>query len=157
MARRLTLRAGERDVTVDVAEDGTIAVDGTILHVTLESPGLVRVDGARGWVASTGDTRWVFYDGRVHVLEVQRGDAPRRQGRQTGSLAAPMPATVRQLRVAPGDTVARGDTLIVLEAMKMELPVRSNEDGIVTAVHCREGELVQPGRPLVDITPTTKG
>jgi biotin carboxyl carrier protein len=67
-----------------------------------------------------------------------------------------MPATVRQIRVTPGDQVARGDTLIVLEAMKMELPVRANEHGTVAAVHCREGELVQPGRPLVDITPDTE-
>jgi 3-methylcrotonyl-CoA carboxylase alpha subunit len=44
----------------------------------------------------------------------------------------------------------------VLEAMKMELPVRANEHGTVAAVHCREGELVQPGRPLVDITPDTE-
>jgi 3-methylcrotonyl-CoA carboxylase alpha subunit len=155
MARRLTLRGGDRTATVDVS-DGAVTVEGSDMSVTGEAPGVVRVDGRKAWVAAAGDTRWVYYDGRVHVLEVQRSDAPRRQRRQQESLAAPMPATVRQIRVTPGDQVARGDTLIVLEAMKMELPVRANEHGTVAAVHCREGELVQPGRPLVDITPDTE-
>jgi biotin carboxyl carrier protein len=62
-----------------------------------------------------------------------------------------MPATVRQIRVKTGDVVHRGDTLIVLEAMKMELPVRAGADGTVSAIRCREGELVQPGVPLIEI------
>jgi biotin carboxyl carrier protein len=47
--------------------------------------------------------------------------------------------------------VKSGDTVIILEAMKMELPVRTSRDGIVTAVHCREGELVQPDTVLMEI------
>jgi urea carboxylase len=47
-------------------------------------------------------------------------------------------------------TVRRGDTLIILEAMKMELPIRASSDGVVKAIHCKPGELVQPGVPLVD-------
>jgi biotin carboxyl carrier protein len=62
-----------------------------------------------------------------------------------------MPATVRRIAVAAGDTVRRGDTLIVLEAMKMELPIRATSDGVIESVSCREGELVQPGVPLIDI------
>jgi len=38
----------------------------------------------------------------------------------------------------------------VLEAMKMELPIRAPHDGTIAAVHCREGELVQPGTVLVE-------
>jgi biotin carboxyl carrier protein len=63
-----------------------------------------------------------------------------------------MPATVRQIRVAVGDAVTRGETLILLEAMKMELPVRAGTDGIVARIDCAEGELVEPGRPLLEIT-----
>ncbi len=62
-----------------------------------------------------------------------------------------MPATVVRVLVAPGDLVARGDTLIVLEAMKMELPVRAPRDAAVRAVHCREGDLVPPERVLIDL------
>ena len=67
------------------------------------------------------------------------------------ALCAPMPATVTAVAVAPGDTVAAGDTLIRLEAMKMELAIRAPAGGRVTAVHCAVGDLVQPGRPLVTL------
>ena len=66
-------------------------------------------------------------------------------------LAAPMPATVRAIAVAPGDRVTRGTTLVVLEAMKMELPIKAPADGTVVSLACRVGELVQPGVALVEI------
>ena len=67
------------------------------------------------------------------------------------ALCAPMPATVTAVAIAPGDTAAAGDTLIRLEAMKMELAIRAPTGGRVTAVHCAVGDLVQPGRPLVTL------
>jgi 3-methylcrotonyl-CoA carboxylase alpha subunit len=61
-----------------------------------------------------------------------------------------MPATVIKVLVAPGVAVRKGDTVVVLEAMKMELPIRATSDATVKAVHCREGELVQPDAVLVE-------
>ena len=62
-----------------------------------------------------------------------------------------MPATVLAVAVRPGQKVSAGDVLIRLEAMKMELPVRSPRDATVVAIKCREGELVQPGVPLLEL------
>ena len=62
-----------------------------------------------------------------------------------------MPATVIEIKVAAGDSVKRGDILIVLEAMKMELPVRAPGDGRVKAIHCRPGDLVQPETSLIEL------
>ena len=67
------------------------------------------------------------------------------------SLAAPMPATVVKVLVKPGDRVAKGDTVIVLEAMKMELPLRAAGDAMIKAVHCREGEMVQADAVLAEM------
>ena len=67
--------------------------------------------------------------------------------------AAPMPATVVATRAEPGQSVRTGDVLVVLEAMKMELTIRAPGDGVVDAVHCRQGDLVQPGVPLVTMRP----
>jgi 3-methylcrotonyl-CoA carboxylase alpha subunit len=117
-------------------------------------PGEVRVGEGAGrlaWVAAAGDVRWVYLDGEVYEIEVLRPGGRRRGGSGHGSLSAPMPATVVRVDVAPGTTVRRGDTLIILEAMKMELPIRAASDGIVTAVHCRPGDLVQPGISLIEI------
>jgi 3-methylcrotonyl-CoA carboxylase alpha subunit len=67
------------------------------------------------------------------------------------ALSSPMPATVAAIEVAAGDHVAAGDLLVTLEAMKMELPIRSPRDGRITAVKCQKGDLVQPGVPLVEL------
>ena len=64
---------------------------------------------------------------------------------------APMPATVVKVLVGPGQSVAEGDTVLVLEAMKMELPIRAPRAGLIAAVHCAQGDLVQPGVALVDL------
>ena len=63
---------------------------------------------------------------------------------------SPMPATVVAIHVTPGQVVAEGDTLIVLEAMKMELPIRAPRNGVVKTVACATGELVQPGVNLLE-------
>jgi len=62
-----------------------------------------------------------------------------------------MPATVSRIHVAVGDAVTRGDTLLTLEAMKMELPIRSPRDGTIRAINCAAGQLVQPGVNLIDL------
>ena len=67
------------------------------------------------------------------------------------SLTAPMPATVLKVLVQAGMSVKKGDTLIILEAMKMELPIRATGDAVVTVVHCREGQLVQSNAVLIDL------
>ena len=77
----------------------------------------------------------------------------RRSGSTAGkNLTAPMPATVIKLQVAPGDAVKKGDIVVVLEAMKMELPLRALGDAVVSAVCCREGELVQADATLIEFS-----
>jgi biotin carboxyl carrier protein len=125
--------------------------------------GLYRVsDGHRTWlvaVAGPPDNRWVWVDG--HVARIEAPATSRARGRAASDeLSSPMPATVVNVRVKPGDRVARADTLLVLEAMKMELPIRAPRDGVVKAVHCQVGELVQPGHQLIlfeDSTHTSSG
>ena len=107
----------------------------------------------RAHVVADGDTTWVFIDGETFTIEVEPAERarPRRGAAGNEGLAAPMPATVIKVLVEPGAEVHRGDVLLLLEAMKMELPVRAPRDGRVKALHCRPGELVQPGTALVDL------
>jgi biotin carboxyl carrier protein len=58
---------------------------------------------------------------------------------------------VLKVHVKAGDEVKKGDTLVLLEAMKMELPLRAPGDGKVAAVRCREGELVPADAVLVEL------
>jgi acetyl-CoA carboxylase biotin carboxylase subunit len=67
------------------------------------------------------------------------------------AVTAPMPATVIKINVKPGDAVNKGDIVILLEAMKMELPVRAPDSGTVRAIRCREGELVDADAVLLEL------
>ena len=58
---------------------------------------------------------------------------------------AEMVANVWKIVVAEGDTIASGDTLVILESMKMEIPVLAESDGRVAALHVAEGDVVQEG------------
>jgi 3-methylcrotonyl-CoA carboxylase alpha subunit len=62
-----------------------------------------------------------------------------------------MPGRVAAVRVAAGQRVAKGEELLVVEAMKMENALRAPRDGVVRAVHVSVGDAVAPGRPLVEI------
>ncbi len=57
--------------------------------------------------------------------------------------------TVWKIEVAVGDRVSDGDTVVILESMKMEMPVETEDDGTVTAIRCEEGQSVQEGDVLV--------
>ena len=128
-------------------------------------------DGPHSWTVRTSDgataTRrpvmaaldehgnvWLWMDGRSHVVPAPRSPAPAAGGRQRpgpapDALVAPMPATVVRVSVTRGDRVDTGDTLLLLEAMKMEMPLRAPRSGVVAEVRCAAGDLVQPGVPLV--------
>ena len=62
-----------------------------------------------------------------------------------GEVRAEMVANVWKVVVAQGDTVADGDTLVILESMKMEIPVLAEGDGTVTSLAVAEGDVVQEG------------
>lgn len=106
------------------------------------------------YVAGPAHDRWAFWNGRIFRGDF-RDEQPgrRRAERPSGRLAlsAPMPATVVAVHVRPGDVVTKGQVVMLLEAMKMELPIRAPNDGVVATVHCREGELVDADVPLLEI------
>jgi biotin carboxyl carrier protein len=107
--------------------------------------------------AAVGRETWVFLDGRTYVVTDTADGSPRRSRvDEQDALTAPMPATVLAIRVAEGQRVERNDVVMVLEAMKMELPVRAPRDGVVKRVGCQVGELVQPGATLLELDDSEK-
>jgi biotin carboxyl carrier protein len=154
----LTIRQGEALTTADVQSDGRVVIDGVSYETTRVSPGILMVsDGSSRWtVAVTGppDNRWISVDGRAMRVEVEAagGSSTTRTRRSAhGAMMAPMPASVVKVLVSVGQPVEAGELVVVLEAMKMELSIRAQRAGTVTAINCAAGELVQPGVDLVEI------
>jgi biotin carboxyl carrier protein len=156
---RFLVRSGEDLYPVEVAPDGRVVVNGAAdaWQIVETGPGRYHVsNGAGSWevfVQGAAGARQVFVNGEVYELEVLSEGATRNAPpvRHIEPMAAPMPATVVRVLAAVGQTVGRGEPLVKLEAMKMELPIRAPRDGRVRAVHCREGEIVQPGVRLVEL------
>ncbi|HXD63033.1 MAG TPA: biotin/lipoyl-binding carrier protein [Solirubrobacteraceae bacterium] len=64
-------------------------------------------------------------------------------------IEAHITGTVWKIEVEVGDTVEEGDAVVVLESMKMEMPVEAEDPGVVTEILCREGQSVSEGDTLV--------
>ncbi|MDQ1500162.1 MAG: 3-methylcrotonyl-CoA carboxylase alpha subunit, partial [Actinomycetota bacterium] len=152
--------AGER--LVDVRGRGPFRVGDTVLvqaeaahepdgdtHGWAVFTGPEAGDGIRAAAVATPGLVQVFWAGQPY--EFPLGIRPRLVDAEGGpaQLGAPMPGTVIAVKVAAGDAVERGQTLVVVEAMKMELEVKAPADGTVSAVLCAAGEAVKKGQPLV--------
>ena len=68
-----------------------------------------------------------------------------------GGYSAPMNGTLISVQVKAGQTVKEGDTLVIMEAMKMEHSIKAHADGEVSAVFFKEGELVSEGDILIQL------
>jgi 3-methylcrotonyl-CoA carboxylase alpha subunit len=142
-------------------------------RVTLYGAGRFSVGGqditltpsATGWRVQTNDQQRnlhiVTSDTMVSIFDAGRCDSFGRidplaqastDGAEGNSVSAPMPGLVATVFVAKGDSVAQGDDLLILEAMKMEHRLTAPRDGIVADLYCTAGDQVSDGMKLLDLT-----
>jgi len=140
---RYTVRLEDRELEVDFAETGPhsahLLIDGRSHDVGLEK----RPDGYA-----------VFFPEdclEVRLEEAARGDAGAARHVPSGpaSVLAPMPGKIVRVLVGPGDEVAAGHGLVVMEAMKMENELRAPRAGRVRETRVSEGQAVEGGALLV--------
>jgi 3-methylcrotonyl-CoA carboxylase alpha subunit len=137
-----------------------VGVGDRVLPIELEPAGdgvfLVRDQAGMAralHLAREGERVHLFWDGVVYTLTEEREGARAAARHDSSALEAPMPGRVSAVKVAPGLEVRKGDELLVVEAMKMEHALRSPRDGRVRAVHAQVGDMVGPGRVLVELEP----
>ena len=141
---RYRVRIGERELEVDavpVEQGVALRLDGRSYVVPLDARSgetFARVGGRRH--------RVVLEDARVYAMKSALGLG---SGAATDRLESPMTGKVVLVAAAPGDAVSAGDTLVIIEAMKMENELRAETDGVVAEVFVVPDDLVNPGDPLV--------
>ncbi|MAZ23808.1 MAG: hypothetical protein CMB22_03250 [Euryarchaeota archaeon] len=116
---------------------------GRIVVVTEGTPKFAHV-------ARVGDDWWIHLDGRVHVVRGHEKGGQKGQDSDSG-LTAPMPGTILEVLVKEGQRVREGQTLMVMEAMKMEHKIQAPGGGEVSLIHFREGERVDMGSVLIEL------
>ena len=162
----VTIGARVLEVTVDGDQ---VTVDGVPHAAHLEAvPGTpeqrVVIDGVASTLAIDGfaDASWRVVDhGAVHDVGIEDERAKHIRSlvgsngaaATGGVLKAPMPGLVVRIDVAVGATVAVGDALVVLEAMKMENELKATIAGVVSGIRVAVGAAVEKGAPLLEIAP----
>ena len=169
----MKLTIGEKSYDVELTADG-VRVDGEEFRASVDGFGgtrIVTVNGRPVRVdvgAETGGARPVTVEGRTLQVSLEAGtarafvSAPSASTPRTAASAAPAPAAavkgavvaqmtgrIVRIEVQPGQTVASGDLLLILEAMKMENEIRSSRAGTVKELRVAPGDRVNKGDPLV--------
>lgn len=113
------------------------------------------IDGKRGtaYVSSDNAKRWVTVNGQTFVLTKSSGARRSGHGQHhaAGELTAPMPGQVRAVNVSEGEAVTKGQTLLVLEAMKMEIRVHAPQNGTVKKLFVEPGQTVEREQLLIEV------
>ncbi len=150
-----TIRTSRQGGEIQIELEGETAV----FHLLSQSADAILLertlpDGSRQqWRLvghKDGTKRMLWLNGRTHQYERV---LPRGAGTATNdvSLSATIPAVVADILVKVGDPVQDGDKLILLESMKMVIPIQAPYSGTVTAINCAKGESVQAGVPLIEL------
>lgn len=95
----------------------------------------------------------LWYQGQVfHFTQQQFDSIDQDSDTNDNQVSAPMPGTIVTVHVATGDTVCKGDKLLVMEAMKMQHTLIAPRDGVVKTLFCEQGEFVKENTELVELT-----
>ena len=131
----------EKDIDVEI-----IQVEAGKLDLLIDGKHMTA------YVSSDHARRWVTVNGQTFVLTKSSGSKQRGTVHEHASeVAAPMPGQVRAVNVAEGEAVAKGQTLLVLEAMKMEIRIQAPRDGKVTKLFVKQGQTVEREQMLISI------
>ena len=142
----LRVKVGEQWYTIEVGDLShspvEVNVDGQTFYVEVDSPELQA--------AHPRQRRGRRPPSRVTAPPLfSRAGAPISSSDKV--LRSPMPGRVISIRVRPGDRVAAGDEVCVVEAMKMEQSIRAAQDGVVKEIHVQPMDSVSANDPLIEM------
>jgi len=117
-----------------------------------EGQGVLRdASGQRHLVQRAKNEVWT----QGQRFEIESLDRPRKKGAgaQKGNLLAPMPGKILKLLVTEGQSVSQGDSLLIMEAMKMEHTIKAPFAGVVKSIPFAVGDQIQAKVALIELTP----
>jgi biotin carboxyl carrier protein len=161
MLRELFINGGKaNEVSLTRRANGArIWLNGKPLEASLSPSGdgwVVTADGRSVPISLVVDRDKVLIHAFGRTWRIAVEDPAERAllaGNQSDVAKAPMPGVTVNVMVAAGDQVTSGQTLLIIESMKMQMEIKSSRDGEVAHVDAREGESFTLGAPLVTLVP----
>jgi 3-methylcrotonyl-CoA carboxylase alpha subunit len=148
---KIHIRLEYESDSLDVALSAAPVKGRTISAGVGDETFLLDGKATSGRIVIEAESVIVFSDGRASRFSLPRPDAAADGADAGGLVKAPMPGKVLSLNVAEGDTVAKGQKLLVLEAMKMEHALAAPRDGVIASVSIAAGDQVGEGDALVTL------
>lgn len=125
--------------------------NGRLYHYTIQPNGFVFSNGKKIMAKNSGSGE-ILYKDMIHKVEKEdRSRRKRGAANDAGSMLSPMPGKIFKILSEVGAEVKKGETILILEAMKMEHSVKASDDGVIDKIFFQEGELVDGGVPLVSL------
>jgi 3-methylcrotonyl-CoA carboxylase alpha subunit len=143
---KYTLNRLTADGSEKIISKITITKDKNSRRLIVEHNGTIQYT----YATRVGDQWWIHYDGRINVVNMHEAGSKDSDAGE-GGLTAPMPGTILEVQVKQGQRVREGQTLLVMEAMKMEHRILAPKAGEVIVVNFEAGDRVDMGATLVEL------
>ena len=106
------------------------------------------------WLQKEGESLWIHYNGQTwhwKPKEIQLKETEENIEKSEGFILSPMPGRIQNIFVEKGNSVKKGDDLLMISAMKMEYTFKAEGSGTVLEVHCHLEEVVDMNQVLMKI------
>jgi biotin carboxyl carrier protein len=163
----LILEGAPRKISVETRDGDLVVREGlhvleTAVRRISENELRLRFGGrsVRVHLVRSGERIYVSVDGREFVVSEsppetgRRGQGDEKNAETSLRVRSPMPGKVTKIAVVEGEGVRKNQTLVIVEAMKMENEIKTAIDGVVTKIHVAVGDLVDSEKPLIEVEKT---
>ncbi|PIK15930.1 acetyl-CoA carboxylase biotin carboxyl carrier protein subunit [Halobacteriovorax sp. JY17] len=154
MKKKLIVNSKEVEIDLSLNRDGRVEFTFNGEHYSFSNR---RVDDVKSYISGDLNTLVSHFEnnfvvaGKELIIESPLRSRSKTSSGGAGHMQSPMPGKILQVLVKVGDSVKEGDSLIVMEAMKMEHTIKANSDGKISAIHFSEGQQCAGGVDLVDL------
>ncbi len=152
---------GEEIITANVKTISNTAwkvqIDDEIYHIERHAPDYkISSQQALGFLYAWEDNLRLdplelYRDGECLKIQLYRPEASAETGAGGDSIIAPMPGKIIAINVKTGDKISAGDKLVIMEAMKMEMPLTAPRDGIIAKINYKQNHAVKDGDVLIEL------
>jgi biotin carboxyl carrier protein len=152
----LKVKVNETEFELTEAQDWDLLEQGSSFHILKNNVSyrcllMKKDESGKNMLIAVNDTEYIINIQDKYDILLDKLGMSDMAAKKIKDIKAPMPGLVLDIKVKVGDTLEEGDTILVLEAMKMENMLKSPGSGTVKAIKVNQGEAVEKGQVLIEV------